>query len=441
MTAVTKTPVQVTLTTPRRLKAVLAALLAATGIFWLAAESEISRVRASVQTIGKDSVPSIVAAEDIRVLLARANVHAIQATAGPPADAQEAWRLHDLDMAAAADRLVTAAQNITYGDDERVPILKILDGMNVYAREVGVARAESGVRARAHLRDATRILRGDVLTQAEALDHANFAHLDSEYARAQSSASGGLVGAGLALIVTFAAAQIWLARRFRRVLSLPIAIGMLVILGVFMQELLLLGRSRELMKVAKADAFDSIHALSRARATAFDAASDEAFYLLDGAAEDEQAFEQRCSALAYGSLDDATLRSIACGGRGGLSGYIADELANITFEGEREQALAMARSWRAVTVAHQEACEVVRHGKAPVVAIRCGPASTLGSAFEEFDGALVATLKTNQSAFDRAVGDAVTELDGLPGPLAFASVLLALLSWLGVRARLREYAE
>src|SRR5581483_844713 len=181
MTAVTKTPVQVTLTTPRRLKAVLAALLAATGIFWLAAGSEVSRTRAFVQTIGKDSVPSIVAAEEIRVLLARANLHAIQATAGPPADVEEAWRLHDLDMAAAADRLVTAAQNITYGDDERVPILKILDGMNLYARMVGVARVESGARARGQLRDATRFLREEVLSGAEALDRANFAHLDAEY--------------------------------------------------------------------------------------------------------------------------------------------------------------------------------------------------------------------------------------------------------------------
>ena len=83
-----------------------------------------------VQTIGKDSEPSIVAAENIRSTLSDAHTSIINVFLtgeGPDGPGATEYRK---SMAQANDHLVAAAQNITYGDEERRPILDIMDHLS-----------------------------------------------------------------------------------------------------------------------------------------------------------------------------------------------------------------------------------------------------------------------------------------------------------------------
>src|SRR5271163_3972801 len=96
------------LSTPRLLRGLLAALALATAVFWGAAGRSASRMQRTVQTVGRDSVPSIVAAEEIRAALASAHAVALRAALAPPGEAAAAWKLHQDRLSVAADRLVFA---------------------------------------------------------------------------------------------------------------------------------------------------------------------------------------------------------------------------------------------------------------------------------------------------------------------------------------------
>jgi hypothetical protein len=430
------------LSTPRRLKVALGVVLAATALFYVVATVRIASVYVVVHTVGKDSVPSIVAAEEIRAAFARANLHALQAIAAKPADAGEAWRHHDEDLALAADRLVTAARNITYGDAERVPITQMIEKTSAYSRAIGVARAKSGrPESPALLREATSILRREILPAADALDKANFAPLDAEYSSSREETNAGLVAAGLLLLLVLGGTQAWLAFRFKRLVSLPLAAASVLVFGTIVHCAVALETATEQVRVAKEDAFDSIHALWRARAIALDAASDEALYVLGGPGTDETAFADRSLQLARGSLDDESIRGLLGHQPVELRGLIADELRNVTFQGEEQAAVNLAGAYRDYECAHEDAAVQVRRGSAPLAVSRClGNGGDVRGRLERFDECLGSTLDINQRGFDGSVAMAFDEVSGLPAVAAVASLAVAGLAWLGVRPRLREYA-
>jgi hypothetical protein len=68
------------------------------------------------------------------------------------------------------------------------------------------------------------------------------------------------------------------------------------------------------------------------------------------------------------------------------------------------------------------------------------PANGSKVAFDAFDKALQKTLDINQAAFDQATARAEAELKRAEIVDPGFAIFLALLAWLGVRARLREYA-
>src|SRR5262245_6310112 len=108
--------------TPRLLRGALVVLLLATALWWCGAESALGDAKRGVTVVGRDSVPSIIAAQEIRSSLARANAHAIRATLAPQGqDALAEWCDYEVALETASDRLVTAAQNMTHSG-ERAPI-------------------------------------------------------------------------------------------------------------------------------------------------------------------------------------------------------------------------------------------------------------------------------------------------------------------------------
>ena len=118
------------LSTPRLMQAGLAALAVTVALFWIVGAIVIANARRGVQTIGHDTAPSVVAAQAIRAHLSNLDAEAANAvlTRGP---AQvQAWKDYAAEQALLSDYLVSAAQNITYGDAERKPILAIRRACN-----------------------------------------------------------------------------------------------------------------------------------------------------------------------------------------------------------------------------------------------------------------------------------------------------------------------
>ncbi|MFE0652572.1 hypothetical protein ACFVZH_28755 [Streptomyces sp. NPDC059534] len=165
-----------------------------------------------------------------------------------------------------------------------------------------------------------------------------------------------LLALGVALLAVLALLQRYLARRFHRILNPALLTATACALLAVVLGSQALTATSEQLRVARRDAFDSVVALSRARAIAYDANADESRYLLDRdhRAAHEADFLAKSQSL-YG-MKDADLASYESRLAETWTAYREDhedkrftgefrrELDNITFPGERAAADRTVRS-------------------------------------------------------------------------------------------------
>ena len=434
--------------TPRILRICFAVIIAAALLLWSVAASNLAAARHTVQTIGKDTVPSIVAAEEIRANLADANANAANASLSSGDAAKQAWEKYEKDLSTAADRLVTAAQNIAYGEQDRVPILTMVIQIRSYAEMVATARARGFPEGAAILRPASKLMHDTILPAADALDQANFIHLKREYAQSRSDgafALGTILASAVLLFAALVHTQLLLTRRFHRYINIPLATASLLLVGFTAWLAIGVLTVQHQLKTAKEDAFDSIHALWRARALAFDVRGDESLYLMDGGSDEfEKSFRQKSALLASTPITENTLKEAFLNGTMpivGVGGLLGDELRNITFSGEREAATAMVdwyRRYMEIDAKIRSAQKAGNHAKALQLCIGNYEGDS-NWAFAQFDKSLGETLDINQREFDAAVKEAFAALDWLPIMAPITAALIVFLSWHGLQARIDEY--
>jgi hypothetical protein len=165
------------------------------------------------------------------------------------------------------------------------------------------------------------------------------------------------------------------------------------------------------LQVAKQDAFDSIQALTLARAVSYDANADESRYLVDPgrAARYQQAFLSKSQQIAsvgpvsVSGYDAALAADIKAYQRDNsvvrFGGYLGAEFRNITFPGERQAAVATLlafqryerddRTLRALAAGNLAAAVGYDTGTAP---------SQSDGAFNQYDAALSSVI-TAEGAF------------------------------------------
>lgn len=445
------------MSTPRRLFWHQAIILALAGLLLLVGELTLGRARAAMSTIARDSAPSIVAAQDIRFALADLDANAANYLIGTAQHRAAAVNAIEQRRVHVADALVRAAENITYGDDERVPIKAMSLQFGLYLERVAEARLLHDRGEEAGARDAyqaaTRLMHDDLFKQADALDAVNKAHLDGAYASQAVANEGaevlaGMVGVALTAVLLWT--QLFLARRMHRAVN-PLLLTATILTIAF--TVYLVGRfneAREDLRVATKDAFDSIYALSHARAIAYDINGDESRYLLDSSPGRgfEKDFDRNVALLttrpdaAKSELSAEAKRLVKHGQKSSsYAGYFWDELANITFAGEADAATSTVVAFREYYRIDRRMRSLERSGKHDDAVELCIGTRTdeSNAAFDAFDHALVATTKINQEAFDARVtqGDLGLKRASMWDP-GLAGVI-ALLGWVGLRARRREY--
>ena len=440
---------------PRQLRARLAwialltVLVSATG--WMTC-----RMYANVvQTIGKDTVPSIVAAEKIRTTIADAHAQLIDAfLADSDKERLDSMSAFEASIAQADGYLTDASQNITYGDEERVPILEVLGGLSAYDRLAGAAFAlrQSGTSA-ASLASADALVRDKILPAASALDTANFAHMNQAYTTGQSTARLWLlcfVGTGLILGVILLETQVRLKLEFRRIVNPAIAIGFLTLLAGVGLYAVKADRVVADLHTAKVDAFDSVHALAKALALAYQANAQESVYLLEHGQAQAQGLESSRFIATAAQL--ATPQLLALGPRLKVSdlatlpahgGLLGDELANITFDGEDAAARATLAAWTeyAKIDAQIRTLESTnRHAEAVALCRGTQPGQSDG-AFNVFTANLQRTSVINQVEFDAAIDRASRDVRWLWMLLIPIGLGPILGSAVGLQQRINEFRE
>ena len=423
-------------------------------LFALAVSSGVRGHRQGMQTIGKDSAPSIIAAQRIRSSLADMHSNAANGLIGKPGENPEAARIYEVRRLEVTEGILAAARNITYGDAELVPIKTLLQELGHYEELVAQARLLHERRDPGSLlrhREADRLMHQNLLPASDALDNANRAALDLGYATERTTswrAMAWVLLAGIALIGALAATQLLLYHRMRRVLNPPLVAASTLAAGFLVYAVTAFATEAHLLKVAKEDAFESIHALWHARAVAYDANGDESRWLLDRprAADHERAFFDKVDKLAKRpdglSFDGLAAKVVEGSLPDGFEGYLAAELRNITFPGEREAAIETLETFARYVKIDGEIRRLEGRGDHTAAVALCvgnDPGQSNWS-FSRFDDALGKTLDINQRAFEDAVDRGFKTLAGFDVASPLVALGISLLAYVGLRPRMREYA-
>jgi hypothetical protein len=208
------------------------------------------------------------------------------------------------------------------------------------------------------------------------------------------------------------------------------------------------------MRVARHDSFDSVVALSRAKAIAYDANADESRYLLfKGDRTGYEASFLSKSQELYGVGRGDSLRQYAGGVLATWNAYRTDhgdlrfggefrrELDNITFPGERAAAEKNVEAYYAYQRDDQRIRELVDQGReSGAVSFGIGwGAHESNEDFKLWMDAMDHNIDVNQKWFDSSLRDSGSDLNTRLPLSGVALVLAAGCAVLGIRPRLAEF--
>lgn len=460
--------------TPWILKAFTAAAIFASILFALTAALTASNVRSGFTAIGDTEEPQVSAGNDLIYALNDmdanlANILMVgDKSLGPGVDraaftklfeADRAEADHDLQLAALhAGAAGTGAQQVAtalnaLGGYEALAAQVMYVDTNATARPAGeLPQAES-----AQYAQATDLMRTSVLPAAHALADTNGAALETSYEDRHGLAQQAvwwIVLAGLIALGALVGFELWLTRRTRRTLNPALAAATLLTLVVTIWGAASMSSASGHLRAAKKDAYDSVAALSAAKAESTDANADESRIVVDPSRSAQ--YQASYLAKSRALLDpgpNVTLDTYDAAVRADLDayfndpshpvdfgGYFGTEMKNITFPGERAAAEKMLRAYQTYELDDRafrqklatDVPEAVRFDTSPAAADSDG-------AFVAYSSALQKVIDINSEAFTTSVDAGVDELtlwEWLPLGVCLLAIGLAVA---GVRPRLAEY--
>jgi hypothetical protein len=383
------------------------------------------RVQAQVRIIGSVAAPQAATAADLYFALSDMDaqvarivlVDDAEALSGSRIDALGTYRERSRQVNDGLRRSLTTAT----GAAERSLALTLLDDLAVYRQWVWQALTAGSLAppqptgklapdALGYYTQATNVLHRDLLPTAQRLRDVSEDRLDRAYADKRITEVGGLALAvllGGSLLVLLGVLQVWLARRFRRMVNPALVLATLLAFGLVLSAGLVLGTQAARLDAARDDAFTPYLELSRARAVSYDAAADTSRYLISANLPFYKEDFGRKSASLAAFADHPEVR-------------------------ER---------WQAYARDHERIVALADAGRAPaaidaLTGIRRGDAAF---DFFYFDAAAAAATDSRKQAFEAALRDGERLLAGWVVIPALALGLVIALVPLGVRKRLAEY--
>lgn len=456
--------------TPARIRSLAFVAMVLAVVSGLVAMVGTAELRHGFREIGHRAGPQAVATSDLYFVLndMDAQVANVLLAGGEPGlgvERARALQIYEQRRSQASRNLQQAAAAAGNAPETAPALRRLLDGFGRYQALVAETILLDGRRphaagrppddALARYRQATELMSGSVLVEAERLTRANSRRLDQAYDHESTllaSMTGVSMILGLLLLGVLATLQVLLAQRLRRTFNPALALATLAALVFTSLSIGLCSEEKHHLTVAKKDAFDSVIALSRARAIGYAARADESRYIVDPArrVQYEQGFLDRSQQLAalggatigsYDALFAEAWRRYESTGVIAFGGVLGAAMNNITFPGERERAEDTMRKLRAYQADDRKMRAKVQAGSLRE-AIRFTAGDQPGDsnhAFDQYDRALESFLALNQRHFDRSVTDAEEALSGWTVlPPAAMAVLIALV-YTGVRPRLAEY--
>jgi hypothetical protein len=428
----------------------LAATLAAT---WIA----VSDARHGMRVIGHDAGPQVVATSDLYFQLTDmdaqlATALLIGGSQGLGVTRDQALARYDEDRAKAAAALLQAAK-LADEPSEAATAQAVVMALGSYERIAGqallldrqaghTAGPPSG-RVLDLYRQATDLMKLDVLPKAYNLTLDDGTLVRHTYEDERAAVRTGIVAVvvtGLLLVALLVVLQVFLARRFRRPLATLVALALTGTAAAVLS-----GQAADLRR-AKVDGFDSVLALSRARAIGNSANADQTRFLLDPERADtyEQQFMTKAQSVLYlkaGNLaayNQAVQRQAA---RTGFLGFLGAESARRGVPGQDAAFGSVLTTYKAYQADDRRIRDLVAAGRRDeAVRARLGTAAGASSGdFATYDRALVKLIGIHRAAFDDAVRDGDGGTRHWDAGLPVAGLVIVALVLAGVRPRLAEY--
>lgn len=428
-------------TTPGKIKAVLiiciVGAIVALGFNFLVYTAS----RNVSQIIGKDTVPSIVAANHINALLSSAHSNAMNAMVTDEKSGGRFWTLYRKNMIDLHSELLDISKNITFGDTERRAILAIMSNVSEYEYTLGGAVSDGARISVDQFGEANRLMQQKILPASVTLDNIYLSSLDTTYNSYTGTVNIALilmVIIGIIFLAFLILSQIYLFKRTHRIMNIGLALSSILVLVNIIYSANALNSVKSDLYTAKHDAFDSIQALWSARATAYNANALESLYLLHDGTGIVQTADTINFNLSASRLCSDTKEALS-GGK--FEGFLSDELNNITFDGEKEAADDALKCWAKYVDIDKEIRSLEYDSKlSSAISLNVGEASGQSDyEFAQFDASLGKAIDINQANFDYSMDSAYRTLGIFPyATLAFL-ILIILLSMFGLRPRLEEY--
>jgi hypothetical protein len=410
--------------------------------------------RDALKTVGTDAAPSVLTAQELQDSFADMDASLANELLLQPGDNRQQAALADfkINHEKIAERLVAAAKNITYsGEQDLIQniqfdsisyLLKLQEARDAHQRkEVGTLNIYL---------DAAKLMDDKIIKNAERLSKLNSDELSKKYAQ-QRFNNGGIslliAIVGITQIALLVMVQIFLYRRMRRIVNLPLLIATAIAIIFLGYTLISLVGAAAHLRTAKDDAFESLYALRQMRSLSYKANGDESRYLLDraNAPKHEQSFHHKIDKIinlpANQSISNIIANVNQKKSMSGVTGLLADELNNITFPGEKELAIETLIKFNQYVDIDKQIRQLYNSGKlTEAIALCVGTAANQSNgAFNQYKDLQKKLINLNKDEFKKNIDSGNYRLKNFEIVATTALLTIAILTLLGLRPRLLEY--
>jgi len=410
--------------TPRRLRVLAGSLLGLLLLTGVLAVTTVAARQSATTAARQRTAPLVVDAQAIDIALSDADATSagsfLEGRIEPAALRTE----YLADTARASAMLASAEQAAGSSSEASAAFQTVATDLPIYTGLVATASAAerqgSYPLAAAYLAEANNLMRSDMLPAVTRVYTVESSGLTTDEGRASGSWLAVLTGGVLLVLLgLLVATQVWMGRRFRRSLNVPLAVATVLVLVVGVWFSLSLAAQATHVDSAGSSGSAPLATFTQARILALELRADDELTLLTR--DSVPSYQQDASSVAL-SLN----RLLATG-----NGTASEQM--LTGQVRREAA--------AVQAVHDRIRSTDRSGRLPsAVALASGAGSEdLPALSSNLDATLATGVDRAQQSFGSSMAAADADLSALGwGTALLLSVAAALVAF-GFRPRIAEY--
>jgi hypothetical protein len=416
-------------TTPGQLRVasvVLTGALVVTLVVTVAATNTRGRAAA---TVGRSTVPELLAAKDLYGSLAGADATESVIFLQAGLEKRALRQKYEDDIAAAGRQLATLGRAVGSSPDERAAIATIARKLPEYTGDVESARVnirQGFPLGAAYLREASSVMRDDILPAATALYNDAGDRLEQNYRDGTSAAHIVLVvGFGIATVVLLIAVQLFVARRSRRMINIPMLGATVIVCAVVGFTVLRFVSAQNSLVHAQRHGSDAVQLLSASGILALQAQAD-----------DNIALTERATADSF--RHDYHIVMLRLGGEHGESGLLGQTSGVAQRGGSIEHAAGYPTAYVRLLALHRTVQNLDTDGsyhRAVDVATH-----EQADAFDRFEAAIGRDISRAENALYDDAGAAHSGFKALGIAVPLLLVLAGALVLRGLQRRIAEYS-